>query len=272
MTIRAFRFTILVLLAAMTLADCHASTLVAVAPVSGQRLVEIDPKTGIATNLVTLPSATIMDLAAWPGEPRAVWMLGFPINGSTSITKIDAYTGIVSYSATLPHAMEGLTIDPTDGQLYASTKTNDIYRFTRGSTNLELVGNAGVVAGTFRLAFNSAGQLFGASESTFYTINKSTAAALAVGTMNGVGSTSRFDFAFRPEDEKLYAVGSYAFVGYALFTIDPTNGSTSPIGLSVVRPGGMAFLGVPEPSAFLLCCVGSLCLMRRRLPTRRCIA
>lgn len=254
---RAVHSSIAVLFVAYAAGSCMASTLIGVSPSGGRPFVVVDYKTG-ATLPFGGPSAiSIRDITSWPGEPRSIWAIGLG-----QISNVDAPTGTLLYSATLPETLASIAIDPTDGQIYGHSTTYNIYRFARGSTDLTLIGSMGVSTGEFHLTFDAVGQLFAAAGSTLYSVSKSTAALTSLGTMPGVSGTSRFDFAFRPEDGKLYALGNTT-QSYRLFTIDPLNGSTAMIGPSIIRPSGLAFLAIPEPSSLALFCLGSLCLIRR---------
>ncbi len=222
---------------------------------------KVDQASGAVTDLFNL-TVSVQDLAAWKGAPGRFWAIGFPTAIRTSLTEFSAATGNPISAVSLNAQIHGLAIDPTDGKFFATT-TSGLYQIDPVSGSLTLVGNTGLT-GELALAFNGAGQAYGVAGRTLYSVDKSSGLATKIADIAGASTSSRFGFAFRPEDDQLFAIGDYANVTYPLYTINPADGTTAVIGASLVRPNGIAFVTIPEPTAFTLLCLGSVCLLRRR--------
>ncbi len=115
------------------------------------------------------------------------------------------------------------------------------------------------------MGFDENGVLYGASGSDLLRIDPNTAEMEQVGTMEGVRFLN--GFAVDPNDNRFLAVGfGFGLDDYSLYEIDKSNAAVTRLGDTVIRPAGLAFVPIPEPTAAFLgngMLLGLLLLHRR---------
>lgn len=129
------------------------------------------------------------------------------------------------------HALVGIKVDPTDGVIYATTRSDDFnYHCNNCLVTLDAETGAATVVGTFSvqtahsalpgLAFTSDGSLYGVTRQRVYKIDKTSGAAAHVGPTN-VDLTG-FGMWVDAEDT-LWLLNSDSTV----YTLDVTDGSVT---------------------------------------------
>lgn len=198
--------------------------------------------------------AGVLDLASDPiGEPELVWSLNYTRDFGSELLAFNPHLRQMLSSVPLDTSLDlqGLAIDPTTGQFYAASPTTlfQINPVTGGATQ---IGQTTYDVGK-AIGFDLAGNLYGTGvvdmQHVLISINKVSAVAEVV----GLTAARLEDIATRPENGLMYGLGYGGDpAAYTLYQIDLTTGSLKDIGLSLGRPGGLAFTGIPEPTTFTL--------------------
>lgn len=147
-----------------------------------------------------------------PGQPTtAPGLYSFTLAGTSTFvnTTLDSIG---------PITVDGIAFNPANGLLYALTDADSrLYTLNTATGFLSPVGELGVVnnGGFGALAFNSAGNLFGAINNRLYNINTTTGAATVVGNGFGVdfGNVSGAAFGQVPEPSSA-ALVAFAGLGF----------------------------------------------------------
>ena len=244
-----------------------ASTLyMAVPDVSGTNTAfyTVDQTTASATSIGSFGRCDIDDLASdWrPGSFR-LWGVD---ETSDQLYQINPATGLPTLIAPLSTHINSIAFDVTTGQLFGTTGPV-LYRIdptTAALTSVGITNRADVRS----IGFDLAGNLYGSASGSLVKLNTSTGAATVVGAF-GAGATSIYDFAARPEDGVMFAVGDpFASVLYQIDTATGHATLVAGIGSSTTiinTAYGLAFSpAVPEPSTLsLIAAAASLALCRR---------
>lgn len=204
---------------------------------TGNALVEIDPATGAATNVI-------------------------PLSG-------DVITGEGS--------MTSLAFDPVSGTLYGNTSEgfgapfDALYEIDPTTGNTTFVGRIGY-SNVYALGFDQGGNLFGIADLTNELIGISTLTGNGSFIAN-MQVELAYDIASRPEDNEMFLVDSGTNFVY---TMDTSNGNLTGVGSYLPESGnlvGLAFSAVPapEPGVLVLLLTGLPVghVLRRRAARRR---
>jgi hypothetical protein len=212
-----------------------------------------------------LPSFGMFDLAAHAAiHGRSVWV----VRGSgdeNDLVAVDPYRQDLLSRVTLnaPEPIVTLAIDPTTGEFYGTSDTA-LYRISSETGATTLVG-ATSLAVDEGLGFDRQGNLYGiANENQLVEINKTDAGTSLRATLDVFRMD---DIAARPEDGLMYGVGYGP--SYSLYQIDLSTGDLVNLGDSLLRPSGLAFSAVPEPSTVSLGLAALVLLTGKRLVGRR---
>jgi hypothetical protein len=218
-------------------------------------LFEIDPSTGdILASLIVSDEnsrAGVLDFASDPiGSPSVVWSLHNTMRFGYELVSYNPYNQLVLSRVQLDEALElqSLAIDPTSGVFYSTSKSA-LYR-------LDTSGQATLIGATINpadgaLGCDLNGNLYGVKgigngPIALHSINKTTGEATPITSITALPG----DIAVRPEDGVLYGLGYKTFAGgdYSLYTINRETGAITDLGASVIRPSGLAFTRIPEPT------------------------
>jgi len=218
----------------------------------------------------------VLDLASDPiREPEVVWSLNFTRDFGSELISFNPHLEQTLFSVALDDnlGLQGLAIDPTNGQFYAASPTT-LYKINPVTGEATQVGLTAFDVGK-ALGFDLLGNLYGSGtvdlQRVLVSINKASAVVDVVGPI----SAGIEDIAARPEDGVMYGLG---FGGepaaYTLYQIDLMTGSLKDIGPSLGRPGGLAFTGIPEPSTLVLLMIAIVGLafyrcFRQTIPSSR---
>jgi hypothetical protein len=253
---------ILVCLALSAFSSVEGSTLYLANNLTNTTLYTVDPSTA-ATTLIGSESYNVDDLASdWrPGSFR-LWGVE---EDNDRLYQINPVTGLGTSIGTFGTHINSIAFDVTSGQLYGADSIA-LYRIDPTNAALTLVGLT--TRGDVRsIGFDLSGNLYGAGGNSLLKINTSTGAAAAIGSF-GVPAATMYDFAARPEDGTMFAVGdpSSSF----LYQVDTATGHAALIGgISGIPPAnfahGLAFSpGVPEPPTLALILMARSHGVRRR--------
>jgi hypothetical protein len=172
----------------------------------GWELVQIDGETGEAYPRVrvTFPPGSPADLRGLDFSPAGALHVG-SVDGR--IYAIDIATGIAIQAASSKISISGLAFDPTNGELWASIRSNPtlrdrIYKIVLPTGDTVGVGNTGFNQPLVDLAFDPSGNLFGlvgnlASplKNRLARIDRMTGAGTEIDTL---GPTGMVSIAFSP--------------------------------------------------------------------------
>ena len=182
----------------------------------------------------TLVAAGSMITSAYAGTTMNVFAASFP-NGEPALSIIDLTTGALTPFGTVAYGgtVNDIAANPVTGQLYGlSGSTLFTINTTTSIGSVQTLSSTGMNGGMESLAFDSAGNLFIATQSSLYRYNLESNAAAAVGTgygnalqLGATGQNIRFNGATLyltntdPDnnDTDLYSIntasGSASFVG-----------------------------------------------------------
>lgn len=221
------------------------------------------------------------------------YALAFDQPTTTPFGTIDPTTGVFTQiGSNFPDSAQDIAVSPT-GVVYAILETGALVTINTTTAAITTVGT--LPSGVQSLAFRPDGTLFGASGTSLYTLNKSTAAGTLLGAMGLGGSGAdniRFDGSTllvmtTDANSKLYSlnqttgagtlIGSSgvndvsldAFSGGILYgsntvgaqnrivQINPATGAgTEGANMSTEYLFSLASTAAPEPATFLICCAG----------------
>jgi hypothetical protein len=161
-----------------------------------------------------------------------------------------------------PQKISSLAIDPVTGDFYGASSTN-LYRISPATGATTLVGGTVLPVGK-ALGFDVLGNLYGiANENQLVAVDKASGATSLIATL---GVFRMEDIAVHPESGAMYGIGYGP--DYSLYQINLTTGSLVNLGPSLVRPNGLAFAAVPEPSALVLAAMAVALITRARFLVR----
>jgi hypothetical protein len=156
-----------------------------------------------------------------------------------------------------PVDIVSLAWDPVTHVLYGNTSvgfggtTADVLYQINASTGLATkIGTTIGFNQVYALGFNSAGTLYGISQTSNALITISTGTGSGSGVAP-VSLTMAFDLAFRPEDDKMFVADTAT---ESLYTMNPATGVAAPVGpyRSPINVVGLAFVSAPEPGTIAL--------------------
>ena len=203
----------------------------------------------------TLAFANIDDLASDPVRyPQLVWAVRTSIDGNELIA-VDPYRESILSYAIIDASSDilGIAINPRSGVMFG-TSTDALFTVDAFTGESNLVGETSLpdISG---LGFDDTGRLFGIQGTQFVEIDIMDASITSIGTV----SANQFsDIAADPQSRTLYGLGLNI---YELVTIDPSSGTVTTVGESLIRPSGLAFTAVPEPSSWLMVIIAGLVMI-----------
>ena len=250
------------------------------APTSG--LYTIDPNTGAATLLLSLPYRTNPSGLTFLNGQLSASNVAVDSSGRRQTGTIDLQTGMFTAisdqgGSTSWHGLAG------------NNAANVLYTAEGGNTGLFSVTPTGVITGVgypglpaLGLEYdNKHGILYAVTVDPFYTIDVVTGAATSIGP-TGIGFSARVGLAYDEDNDILYANATRQFAPstplvHQLFRVDVHTGAFTLVGnngLDVTIDGlawGPAAAPVPAPSTLTLVSLGILGLLgynwrRRRWP------
>jgi hypothetical protein len=234
-------------------------------------LISIDPTTGASTVIgsLGLPFDTINGLASYGGD-----LYTFD-NSTNKVLQLDPASGQVVASTAI--GLSGFTFEDaltfrSDGVGFIATSNGNLYSFNLATNSSSLIAS-NLPFNIAGITFSSSGVLYGytAGASEFFTINPSTGATAAIGSLGNVpGIAGGLVFG---SNGALYGI-----LDDELNIIDPTTAGRTNVGPSF-GPGAFNISGlgilasaVPEPSTIVLFGIGAVGIFslsgsaRRRLP------
>ena len=170
--------------------------------------------------------------------------LAFTADGS-NLLSLDIATGISTTIGALGitgEDTEALAIDPTSGVLYLATDGRSLYTVDKASGSATLVGALGVTYTNGGMAIDGSGNIFLITNVGLFSVNKTTGAAMQIGSPNDASSYNNNDISA--------GLSSGAFVGntlYAgpdnatqhnLYTVNTATGHATTIGALGVNSSG----------------------------------
>jgi hypothetical protein len=220
--------------------------------------IPIDLATGAPGARINVPTPTAHsgdDLASAPSrEPNRLWAVRWNVNGSR-LQSFNPFSAklITNVLVDAPARVFGLAIDPADGTVYGNTDTN-LYKINPATGVTTLVGPMITSRAT---AFDSLGRLLAINEVTnnLVSIDTSTGANTILAHL---GSVIYSDIASDPQTGLLYGLASNG-----LRLINTTTGASTIIGSSQIRPAGLAFTNIPEPTTLAMMLLLSLATVSR---------
>lgn len=203
---------------------------------SSQWRVQLDCKGLTAMNIVARISITAITICLGL-MPAAAYSapLAFTADGS-NLVSLDIATGNATIIGALGFTgdTEALAVDPTSGVLYLATDGNKLYTVDKDTGAGTEVGSLGVTYGNGGMAIDGSGNIFLVTSGGFFSVNKTTGAAVQIGSPNDATSYNN--------TAVTRGLSSGAFVGttlYAgpdnqteanLYTVDTTTGHATTIG------------------------------------------
>lgn len=166
--------------------------------------------------------------------------LAFTADGS-NLVSLDIATGNTTIIGALGFTgdTEALAVDPTSGVLYLATDGNKLYTVDKDTGAGTEVGNLGVIYTNGGMAIDGSGNIFLVTDRGFFSVNKTTGAAVQIGSPNDETALNNTSY---NNTAVTRGLSSGAFVGntlYAgpdndteanLYTVDTTTGHATTIG------------------------------------------
>lgn len=212
---------------------------------------------GARVNVLTPTAHNGDDLASAPAlQPNRLWAVRWNFLNGSRLQSFNPFSAEVLTDVAIdaPARVFGLAIDPADGTVYGNTDTN-LYKInpTTGATTL-----VGPMITSRATAFDSLGRLLAVNDVTnnLVSIDTSTGANTILAHL---GTAIFSDIASDPASGLLYGLTSGG-----LYRIDATAGASTLIGSSAIRPAGLAFTNVPEPTTLALVMLLAVGAMTRR--------
>ena len=166
--------------------------------------------------------------------------LAFTADGS-NLVSLDIATGNTTIIGALGFTgdTEALAVDPTSGVLYLATDADKLYTVDKDTGAGTEVGNLGVIYTNGGMAIDGSGNIFLVTDRGFFSVNKTTGAAVQIGSPNDETALNNTSY---NNTAVTRGLSSGAFVGntlYAgpdndtesnLYTVDTTTGHATTIG------------------------------------------
>jgi len=238
------------------------------------RLFSVNQSTGKLTGIGPTGFSDVADLTSDPATGR-LWGVEAKADQPGRLLSINASTGAAAVVATLDSAKPilSLAFDPIARKLYGSTAVgfgaarDALYAIDPLNGHTSLIGVIGF-DNVYALGFDQHGRLFGVSEisKALISIDTETGAGTQIDGFRNNNISRAFDLASRPEDNTMFLADSGTASLYRLNTVTGVADLVGPYG-SPLNIVGLAFLAsVPEPSTYLVFCLGLslLALSRRR--------
>ncbi|MDC3378881.1 hypothetical protein OAX78_01180 [Planctomycetota bacterium] len=214
--------------------DPNTNTLYAVD--ADDRLRTIDPATGRSVYLGTLAgvSGTIEGLAL---DSLSNTLYGATGNLNSRLYSFDPVTLATTFvGSTGINTIEGLTFDPTSGQLYSSDRNRQFHQIDPATAARTLIGTASRYQALALDTINGQALGFEDSDFQFEAVDLLTANDTVLGAP---GQDQPTGLAFDPNTNTLYGTTD---LQDALFTIDPATGVSRLVGVDpTAEPDGLAF-------------------------------
>jgi sugar lactone lactonase YvrE len=153
------------------------------------------------------------------------------LDNSRNLYNVDINTGVATQVGSISSnagTTGGLALDPTTGTVYlTSTSLDQLFTLDLLTGAATLVGDYGADVVMHGLEFDSAGNLFGGSRATLFSIDKNTGGATAVGASGIPGIASFLNLGWNPDTSTMYATHS---TDDSLYTIDLNTGAATLVG------------------------------------------
>jgi len=243
-------------------------------PGQASPLFSINQSAGNIAEIGPTGFSNVADLTSDPATGR-LWGVEAQSNQPGRLLSINSNTGAAAVVATLDSAkpIVSLAFDPITRKLYGSTAVgfgasqDALYTIDPLSGHTSLVGVIGF-DNVYALGFDQQGKLFGVSEisKALISINTTTGAGTQIDGFKNNDINRAFDLASRPGDNTMFLADSGSMSLYTLNTVTGHVDLIGPYGSSA-NIVGLAFLtSVPEPSTYLVLCVGLslFALLRQR--------
>ncbi len=168
---------------------------------------------------------------------------GVNFNTTPNIVTINPATGVATTVGTLSFGSAAAAVDPVTGRIYyteynpGGTSLGRVAYWNPTTATNTIINAAGFGTQIPRLAFNSAGTLYGMdANNVLYTINTTNGLFTSLGTVSGVTPTSGGDLAFSPNGTL------YLLAAGTLYTISlPSLSATTLFTTGISNPTGLTF-------------------------------
>lgn len=240
--------------------NSSASTLDPILWGSAGRLTPLDIATGAVGPSVTFNGSTSFSATDLAGDAVTQASVLWAVTFNGQLTAHSPLTGkILSTKAIVsPETISTLAIDPTTGFFYGTSGTS-LYRLVPDTGVATLIGATTLLVDK-GLGFDNLGNLYGVgNQNKLSAINKTTGAASLIAAL----SLNRMeDIAAHPQTGVMYGLGyGFSLDSYSLYQINLADGALTRLGPSAIRPSGLAFTAVPEPTAALIATLGAIAVL-----------
>jgi len=232
-------------------------------------LVDIDPTTGAASNPRDTGIFLIGGIATHPSTNELYGLTTFASTPASTLVRLNVATGaatVVGYTG-LPNIVEGdLAFNPVNGMLYgiqdfgATFNQRNLFRIDPNNGAATVIGSLGTDGDFSALAFNAGGVLYAIDDlpvtgftSVLHTLDPSTGVITSSISLNATLGGA-IGLTFDPATGIAYvADGGQSGTGL-FYSLDVTSGILTAIGPTGIQAGlgGLAFVGISEPSSPIL--------------------
>lgn len=203
---------------------------------AGSRLYLVNQNSGGSISSMAVPGS-ITDLA---GQGPYVWAVG-----GDQLIKIRPAAAEVLSTLALSSPVEALAIHPTTS-IFIGVSGSDLVEINPVTGNVTVIAPLSPSIAVESITFDNAGILYGVGDNSFFSIDSANAAVNVIS--DSVPMNSSTGLAVRPEDGTMFLAAIDG--AYNLYTIDAATGIRTLVGPTVLRPSGLAFTTVPEPTTW----------------------